>query len=80
MKGKVNLAIAEATQVLNSRNLGDGITADKLRRAADKLDKSVASARLGTSHPLVSKASQLGTSLRNKATKQIKVSTEMRVV
>ena len=80
MEGKVNLAIAEATQVLNSSNIGDGISAAKLRSAADKLDKSVASARLATSHPLVFKASQLGTSLRNKATKHIKVSTEMRVV
>ena len=72
LERKVKSAIAEANQVLDSHNKGDRLTAAQLEMAAYELD-SVASAGLGKSHPLVAKATQLGKSLRDKAT-EIKVS------
>ena len=83
MERRLISAIQKAKQVLDASDNGDAIPVDVLQRAADKLKQTVESvvyAGLAKSHALVVKAIKLGKSLRNKATKQIKASAEMRVV
>ena len=66
MEGKVNLAIAKANRALDPSDKGNQLTANELESAADELWKTVKSAGLAESHPLVVTATDLGTSLRNK--------------
>ena len=61
-------AIAEAKPLLDASASGNGMTSNQLERAADELKatiKSVVSAGLGESHPLVKEAAQLKQSLRD---------------
>ena len=69
---RLGSAMEIAKEALDASDNGDGITADELRRAADKLKsvvKSVKSAGLPKSHPVVIKATKLDKSIREKATK-----------
>ena len=59
----------KAKEALDASHNSDGITAEELKSAADDLHKTVESvvpAGLAASHPLVAKATKLGTSLRDK--------------
>ena len=61
----------KANQALNVGDKADRLTADDLKIMADKLKKSLESmmsAGLAKSHPLVAEATELGKSLRDRAT------------
>ena len=72
LESSLESAMEKANQALDPSANGVAITADELKSAADELQKtieSVASAGLAKSHPLVVKATELGQSLRDMATK-----------
>ena len=61
----------KANEALNLGDKGSRLTADELEVAADELQKSLESmmsAGLAKSHPLVAEATELGKSLRDRAT------------
>ena len=65
-------AIQKANKALDPSDNGDGTTAGEIQRAANELTsvvKSVKSAGLPKSHPVVIKATNLDKSIREKATK-----------
>ena len=74
LESKLQLAIANANQVLDSSDKADGVTADELQSAADELQKtieSVVSGGLPKAHPLVIEATNLGNSLHNEVIKRV---------